>query len=107
MIISAGYNISGAEVENVVMLHPKVLECACIAAPDGQRGNIVKAFVVLRDKANATPETIKELQDYVKSEIAPYKYPRAIEFIDALPRTQTGKVQRNVLRAQEAEKTKA
>ena len=106
MIISAGYNISGAEVENVVMLHPKVLECACIAAPDGQRGNIVKAFVVLRDKAHATQETIKELQDYVKSEIAPYKYPRAIEFIDALPRTQTGKVQRNVLRAQEAEKTK-
>jgi len=107
MIISAGYNISGAEVENVVMLHPKVMECACIAAADGQRGNIVKAFVVLRDKANATPETVKELQDYVKSEIAPYKYPRAVEFIDALPRTQTGKVQRNVLRAQEAEKTKA
>ena len=106
MIISAGYNISGTEVENVMMLHPKVLECAVIGAPDAARGMVVKAFIVLRDKTQNTDATVKELQDWVKQEIAPYKYPRAIEFIDALPRTQTGKIQRNVLRAQETEKAK-
>ena len=104
MIISSGYNISGPEVENALLEHEKVGECAVVAAPDAQRGTIVKAFVVLRDPADAGPETVKALQDFVKREIAPYKYPRAIEFIDALPRTGTGKVQRFALREREREK---
>lgn len=99
MIVSAGYNISGPEVEAILLLHPLVQECAVVAAPDGQRGSVVKAYVVLRDKGKASPETVKALQDFVKAEIAPYKYPRAIEFIDALPRTESGKVQRFALRA--------
>lgn len=98
MIISAGYNISGPEVESVLMQHPLVQECAVVGVPDDGRGQIVKAFVVLRDRGKATPETVRLLQDFVKAEIAPYKYPRAVEFIDALPRTQTGKVQRFLLR---------
>jgi len=105
MIVSSGYNISGPEVEAVLLEHPKVLECAVVAAPDPGRGHIVKAYVVLRDKALANPATAKELQDFVKSEIAPYKYPRAVEFIDALPRTQTGKVQRFTLREQAAKQS--
>ena len=104
MIISAGYNISGPEVEGVLLEHPKVRECAVVAAPDADRGMLVKAFVVLREAKDATPETVKALQDYVKAQIAPYKYPRAIEFIDALPRTETGKVQRFKLREQERAK---
>lgn len=105
MIVSAGYNISGPEVEAVLMLHPLVQECAVVGAPCPERGQIVKAFVVLRDKAKAGPETARLLQDFVKAEIAPYKYPRAVAFLDALPRTQTGKVQRFVLR-QQAQETK-
>lgn len=104
MIISAGYNIAGAEIENVLLEHDAVRDCAVIGAPDRQRGNIVKAFVVLHDAAPPTPELVKNLQDFVKSEIAPYKYPRAVEFIDALPRTETGKVQRFRLREQELQK---
>ena len=98
MIISAGYNIAGPEVESVLLDHPKVKECAVVASPDVQRGHIVKAFVVLRDPAEATPDTVKLLQDFVKAEIAPYKYPRAVEFVGALPRTETGKLQRFKLR---------
>ena len=101
MIISAGYNISGPEVEGVLLEHPKVRECAVIGAPDRERTMIVKAFVVLREPRDANAQTVKELQDFVKNEIAPYKYPRAIEFVDALPRTETGKVQRFKLREQE------
>ncbi len=104
MIISAGYNISGPEVEGVLLEHPKVRECAVVAAPDADRGNLVKAFVVLREPQHAGGATVKELQDYVKAQIAPYKYPRAIEFVDALPRTETGKVQRFKLREQEKKK---
>jgi 2-aminobenzoate-CoA ligase len=104
MIISAGYNIAGPEVESVLLDHPKVKECAVIAAPDAQRGHIVKAFVVLRDPADAGADTVKVLQDFVKSEIAPYKYPRAIEFVAGLPRTETGKLQRFRLREQESGK---
>ncbi len=104
MIISAGYNISGPEVEGVLLEHPKVRECAVIGAPDRERTMIVKAFVVLREGRDANPQTAKELQDFVKNEIAPYKYPRAIEFVDALPRTETGKVQRFKLREQEHER---
>lgn len=106
MIISAGYNISGPEVENCLLTHPKVAECAVIGAPDPERGQIVKAFVVLHpDHAGEEgPALVKELQDYVKGEIAPYKYPRAVEFVETLPRTETGKLQRFRLRQQEAAK---
>jgi 2-aminobenzoate-CoA ligase len=98
MIISGGYNISGPEVENVLLDHPFVQECAVIAARDAERGHVVKAVVVLRAGTPAAPETVKALQDFVKAEIAPYKYPRIIEFTDALPRTETGKLQRYRLR---------
>ncbi len=103
MIISAGYNISGPEVENALLGHPKVAECAVIGTPDAERGMIVKAFVVLHDPAQASERTVGELQTHVKNTIAPYKYPRAIEFRDALPKTATGKLQRFRLR----EETKA
>ena len=87
----------GRRVEDALLTHKAVLECAVVGVPDAVRGHIVKAFIVL---GGHTPseELVKELQDYVKATIAPYKYPRAIEFVDALPRTQTGKVQRFVLR---------
>jgi 2-aminobenzoate-CoA ligase len=107
MIISAGYNIGGPEVETVLLDHPKVADCAVVGSPDKERGMVVKAFVILRDKADASPETVKELQDFVKAEIAPYKYPRKVEFVDELPRTETGKVQRFKLRQQELEWAKA
>ena len=98
MIISSGYNLSGPEVENVLLEHPKVLECGVVGVPDVQRGQIVKAFVVLRPGTQPSASTAKELQDFVKSELAPYKYPRSIEFVEALPRTETGKLQRFRLR---------
>ncbi|MEQ8344543.1 MAG: benzoate-CoA ligase family protein [Sneathiellaceae bacterium] len=98
MIISAGYNISGPEVEAVLLLHEAVKDCAVIGAADEARGQIVKAFIVLRDGIAPSSALVRALQDFAKAEIAPYKYPRAIEFIDELPRTQTGKVQRYVLR---------
>jgi 2-aminobenzoate-CoA ligase len=98
MIISAGYNIAGIEIENILLDHPKVKECGVVGAPDVERGHIVKAFVVLRNPSDAGPELIRELQDFVKREIAPYKYPRAIEFVEQLPRTETGKLQRFKLR---------
>jgi 2-aminobenzoate-CoA ligase len=101
MIISAGYNISGPEVEGALLDHPKVAECAVVAKPDPERTNIVKAFVVLRP---GQPATAKELQDHVKNLIAPYKYPREIEFVAVLPKTETGKLQRFKLRQQETEK---
>ena len=97
MIISAGYNISGPEVENVLLLHPKVKEVAVVGLPDPERGQAVSAFVVPRD-CEGTPELCKELQDFVKREIAPYKYPRRVEFVSELPRTATGKLQRYRLR---------
>jgi 2-aminobenzoate-CoA ligase len=98
MIISAGYNISGPEVEGVLLEHPKVAECAVVGAPDAARGMIVKAYVVLREGALADELTTAELQEHVKKLIAPYKYPREIEFVDRLPRTETGKIQRFKLR---------
>ncbi|GAC1584248.1 MAG: benzoate-CoA ligase family protein [Candidatus Elarobacter sp.] len=98
MIVSSGYNIAGPEVEGALLEHPRVLECAVVAAPDEARGTIVKAFVVLRDGAGDAA-LVTELQDFVKARIAPYKYPRAIAFVAALPRTQTGKLQRFKLRA--------
>ncbi len=103
MIISAGYNISGPEVEQAIMGHEAVLDCAVVASPDAERGTVVKAFVILRAGAEGSPELIKELQDFVKQTIAPYKYPRKIEFVASLPRTETGKVQRYKLREMEHE----
>ena len=98
MIVSSGYNISGPEVENVLLDHPAVLECAVIGAPSEERGHIVKAFVVLKPNVQASEALVTELQEFVKRQIAPYKYPRSIEFLAALPRTSTGKLQRFKLR---------
>jgi 2-aminobenzoate-CoA ligase len=106
MIISAGYNIAGPEIENVLLEHPQVKECAVVGSPDPERGEIVKAFVVLNEPSAAGEAMTRNLQDFVKAQIAPYKYPRAIEFIDALPRTGTGKIQRFVLRERERAKAK-
>lgn len=99
MIISAGYNIAGPEVENALLSHPAVAECAVVGDPDPDRGMIVKAFVVPAPDFAADEALVKALQEHVKAEIAPYKYPRRIAFIDALPKTGTGKVQRFKLRA--------
>ncbi|MDO5740028.1 MAG: AMP-binding protein [Ornithinimicrobium sp.] len=104
MIVSSGYNISGTEVEEALISHHDVMECAVVAAPDVDRGQVVKAYVVPRGGRSMLGEEgemllRKRLQDHVKDVIAPYKYPRQIEFIDALPRTSTGKVQRFVLRS--------
>ncbi len=98
MIISSGYNISGPEIEAVLMEHGSVADCAVVASPDPHRGQIVKAYIVPSENHKPDDNLVQALQDYVKSTIAPYKYPRAVEFIDALPRTATGKVQRFVLR---------
>ena len=105
MIISSGYNIAGPEVESALLLHPDVAECGVIGVADEERGMVVKAFVVLKPHAQASDEQIKLLQDYVKNTIAPYKYPRLIDFVDQLPRTETGKLQRFALRQQERAKT--
>ena len=99
MIVSAGYNIASPEVEEALLLNPKVAECGVIGVPDAERGQIVKAFVVLHGGHAADAALIKELQDFVKQVIAPYKYPREIEFRSALPRTETGKLQRFQLRS--------
>ena len=98
MIVSAGYNISGPEVEAVLLEHPLVAECAVVGAADPARGQVVTAHVVLRDGAARDAATVKALQDHVKATIAPYKYPRAVHFRDSLPRTGTGKLQRFLLR---------
>ncbi len=105
MIISSGYNISGPEVEAMLLEHPAVAECAVVASPDPDRTNIVKAFIVPRPGTETGEALSAELQDFVKNGIAPYKYPRAVEYIDELPKTQTGKVQRFVLRQREWEKS--
>ncbi len=98
MIISAGYNIASPEVEEALLTHPAVAECAVIGVPDEQRGQIVKAFVVLRAPHVGDAAMTRTLQDHVKASVAPYKYPRAVEFRSALPRTETGKLQRFRLR---------
>jgi 2-aminobenzoate-CoA ligase len=103
MIVSAGYNIAGPEVEDALLLHPAVAECAVVGAPDPQRGQIVKAYVVLRPGVDPSTGLVKELQDFVKERIAPYKYPRSIEFRQSLPRTPTGKLQRFILRREAQE----
>jgi 2-aminobenzoate-CoA ligase len=98
MIISAGYNIAGPEVEAALLSHPGVAECAVTGAPDEERGHIVKAHVVLKPGFTPSPELAKDMQDHVKATIAPYKYPRSLVFLDALPKTETGKIQRFKLR---------
>ncbi|MEH6392453.1 MAG: AMP-binding protein [Sulfitobacter sp.] len=98
MIVSAGYNIAGPEVEAALLSHPMVVECAVVGKPDPQRGTIVQAFVVLTEGTPKDASTIKLLQDHVKASIAPYKYPRDVRFIDGLPKTPTGKIQRFALR---------
>ena len=98
MIISAGYNIAGPEVEDVLLTHPAVAECGVIGAPDAERGQVVMAFVVLRPCAQANAAMTGELQDWVKQELAPYKYPRRIRFVPELPRTENAKLQRFMLR---------
>jgi 2-aminobenzoate-CoA ligase len=98
MIISGGYNIAGPEVEAALLMHESVAECGVVGVPDEARGQLVKAFVVLKKGWRGDDGLIATLQDFVKQTIAPYKYPRAIEFCEALPRTETGKLQRFRLR---------
>jgi 2-aminobenzoate-CoA ligase len=98
MIVSSGYNIGAPEVENALLSHPSVAECAVIGVPCPERGQKVKAFVVLALDAKGSAELVAELQAHSKAEIAPYKYPREIEFVDALPKTATGKLRRSGLR---------
>jgi 2-aminobenzoate-CoA ligase len=100
MIVSAGYNIAGPEVEAALLSHCEVAECAVIGADDRERGQIVEAHIVLVEGIAADAATAKRLQDHVKAVIAPYKYPRSVKFTDALPKTQTGKIQRFRLRAE-------
>ena len=99
LIVTSGYNVSGPEVEEVLLEHRAVAECGVIGTPDPERGQIIKAFVVLRPGYAGGEAMIKSLQDFVKLTAAPYKYPRAVEFIDSLPRTETGKLQRYKLKA--------
>lgn len=98
MIVSAGYNIAGPEVEDALLHHEAVAECGVVGAPDDERGQVVKAFVVLKADYPPSDALVAELQTFVKATIAPYKYPRAIEFVESLPRTETGKLQRFALR---------
>jgi len=105
MIISAGYNIAGPEVETVLLTHPAVAECGVVGQPDAERGQIVKAYVVLKQGFAADMALTRTLQEHVKSTVAPYKYPRAIEYVTSLPRTETGKLQRFALRRMAAEST--
>ncbi|WP_332815184.1 AMP-binding protein [Ramlibacter sp.] len=102
MIITAGYNVGGPEVEDALLRHPAVAECGVIGKPDEDRGMIVKAFCVLKPGHQPGPEMVRILQDHVKATIAPYKYPREIEFMASLPRTETGKLQRFKLRQGQA-----
>ena len=98
MIVSSGYNIGAPEVENALLAHPAVAECAVIGIPCPERGQKVKAFIVLAVGAESDDALIAELQSFAKATIAPYKYPRDVEFVEALPKTATGKVRRSELR---------
>jgi 2-aminobenzoate-CoA ligase len=98
MIVSSGYNIGAPEVEAALGQHPDVAECAVVARPDDDRGSVVHAAVVLRDGVTGGADKVRELQDFVKAQIAPYKYPRSVEFVTELPRSATGKLQRSVIR---------
>lgn len=107
IIVTAGYNVAGPEVEVALLEHPAVAECAVVGAPHAERGIIIKAFVVLKSGYTGDDEMAHTLQEFVKQHIAPYKYPRVIEFCDALPRAGTGKIQRYRLRQQEQERSNA
>jgi acyl-coenzyme A synthetase/AMP-(fatty) acid ligase len=98
VIISAGYRIGPFEVESALIAHPAVAEAAVVAAPDDERGSIVRAVVVVREGYTASDELAGELQDHVRRQTAPYKYPRVVEFADELPKTASGKVRRALLR---------
>ena len=98
MIVSAGYNIAGPEVEEALLRHPAVAECGVVGRADAERGQIVEAHVVLKEGCQPGDLLAAELQDFVRQQIAPYKYPRAIRFLPSLPRTETGKLQRFKLR---------
>ncbi|MBF0354201.1 MAG: AMP-binding protein [Alphaproteobacteria bacterium] len=101
MIVSSGYNISAQEVEQILIEHPKIKECAVVGAPDDERGQIVKAFVVLKEGAVASDDLAHDIQEFVKHSVAPYKYPRLVRFLDELPKTATGKIQRYLLKEME------
>ncbi len=100
MIISAGYNIAGPEVEAALLRHEAITECGVVGVPDAARGQIVKAFVVLRRGYEPSDDLTDEFQRLVKNTIAPYKYPREVEYADELPRTERGRLQRHRLRNQ-------
>ncbi|MFC3684538.1 AMP-binding protein [Hydrogenophaga luteola] len=103
MIITAGYNVAGPEVEAALLLHPAVAECGVVGKPDDERGMIILAYVVLKPGQPADATQVKSLQDHVKHTLAPYKYPREVRFVNALPRTETGKLQRFALRKMASE----
>ncbi|MBI3434500.1 MAG: benzoate-CoA ligase family protein [Proteobacteria bacterium] len=105
MIISSGYNIAGPEVEEALLTHPAVAECGVVGAPDELRGQVVTAYIVLRDGKDGDAVLSKQLQDHVKATVAPYKYPRIIEYVRELPKTQTGKLQRFELRRRAANRS--
>ena len=107
LIKSSGYRIGPAEIESCLVKHPAVLNAAVIGKPDAARGAIVKAFVVLQPGQQPSDHLIEQIQTHVRSRLAPYEYPREIEFIDALPMTTTGKVQRKELRKREEAKQQA
>jgi len=98
VIVSAGYRIGPFEVESALISHPAVAEAAAVAAPDEERGQVVRAVVVLQGGTTPSPELVRELQEHVRSETAPYKYPRIVDFADELPRTASGKIRRAELR---------
>jgi acetyl-CoA synthetase len=106
IISSAGYRIGPMEIENALIEHPAVLESAAVASPDAERGEIVKAFVVLRPGHRPSAALATELQEHVKQATAPYKYPRAVEFVADLPKTATGKIMRRMLKNAELEKAR-
>ena len=101
VIISSGYRIGPFEVESALMTHDAVVEAAVIAAPDEERGSVVRAVVVLRDGYSASGHLTRALQDHVKAQTAPYKYPRVVDFADELPKTASGKIRRAVLRGED------
>jgi acyl-coenzyme A synthetase/AMP-(fatty) acid ligase len=104
LIMAAGYRISPFEVESAIISHPEVLECAVVASPDKMRGVIVKAFVILLDQSKASDDLVKDIQEHTKMVAAPYKYPREVEFVEELPKTQSGKIKRKELRELEIDR---
>jgi 2-aminobenzoate-CoA ligase len=103
MIITAGYNVAGPEVEAALLQHPAVAECGVVGKADDERGMIILAYVVLKPGQAADADQVKTLQDHVKHTLAPYKYPREVRFVSSLPRTETGKLQRFALRKMASE----